>query len=102
VIFREKDPKEKKGAAQVKVGYVESIEHNHKKLKEARKTTGSVAISIGGDPSIEAGKQFENGAKFVSLISRRSIDCLKEHYREEVTKDEWQLVIELKKYFGIG
>lgn len=104
VIYREKDPKDPKKALgpQIKVGYVESIEHNHKKLKEARKTTGSVAISIGGDPSVEAGKQFENGVKFVSLISRRSIDCLKEHYREEVTKDEWQLVIELKKYFNIG
>jgi hypothetical protein len=37
---------------------VESIEHNHKKLKEARKVTGSVAISIGGDPSIQSGRQF--------------------------------------------
>jgi hypothetical protein len=40
-----------------------------------------VAISIGGDPSIQAGKQFESGAKFVSLITRKSIDSLKEHYR---------------------
>lgn len=40
------------------MGVVESIEHNHKKLKEARKGTGSVAISIGGDPSIHSGKQF--------------------------------------------
>jgi translation initiation factor 5B len=101
VIFREKDPK-KPSQPQVKIGFVESIEHNHKKLKEARKNTGSVAISIGGDPSIEGGKQFNVGDKLVSLVSRRSIDCLKEHYREEVTKDEWQLVIELKKYFGIG
>jgi translation initiation factor 5B len=83
VIYREKDPKDPKKlveADRIKVGIVESIEHNHNKLKEARKNTGSVAISIGGDPSIQAGKQFDTGVKFLSLISRRSIDCLKEHY----------------------
>lgn len=61
VIYRERDPKNPNKAVEVdkvKIGIVESIEHNHKKLKEARKATGSVAISIGGDPSIQAGKQF--------------------------------------------
>lgn len=81
---------------------VESIEHNHKKLKEARKNTGSVAISIGGEPQMVSGKQFDQNDRLVSLISRRSIDCLKEHYRNEATKEDWQLVIELKKYFAIN
>ena len=86
----------------LKLGTVESIEHNHKKLKEARKNTGSVAISIGGDPSVSSGRQFEQKDRLVSLISRRSIDCLKEHFKEDVAKEEWQLVIELKKYFGVN
>ena len=86
----------------VKLGVVESIEHNHKKLKEARKTTGSVAISIAGDPSILSGRHFEQKDKLVSKITRRSIDCLKEHFKEEVTKEEWQLVIKLKEYFNIN
>jgi len=64
--------------------------------------TGSVAISLGGDPSIASGKQFDQKDRLVSLISRRSIDCLKEHYKSEVTKEEWQLIIELKKSFGIN
>lgn len=63
--------------------------------------TGSVAISIGGDPSIQSGKQFTEQDRLVSQISRRSIDCLKEHFRNEVLKDDWQLIIELKKYFNI-
>ena len=71
-------------------------------MKEARKVTGSVAISIGGDPSIQSGKQFGEKDRLVSQISRRSIDCLKEHYRSEVAKDDWQLIIELKKYFNIN
>jgi hypothetical protein len=33
-IYKEKDPKDpKKGVEIIKVGIVESIEHNHKKLK---------------------------------------------------------------------
>lgn len=35
------------------------------------------------------------------MLSRRSIDCLKEHYRTDVKKEEWELIIELKPYFGL-
>lgn len=42
----------------VRLGVVESIEHNHKKLTEAKKKNGSVAISLGGDPSIMSGRHF--------------------------------------------
>ena len=33
----------------LKIGIVESIEHNKKSVKEARSTTGSVAVRIKGD-----------------------------------------------------
>lgn len=61
-----------------------------------------MAISIGGESHMASGKQFEQNDRLVSLITRRSIDCLKEHYRTEATKEDWQLVIELKKYFAIN
>lgn len=32
----------------IKLGYVESIEHQHKKITEARKNNGSIAICIAG------------------------------------------------------
>ena len=89
------------GDKMIKLGIVESIEHNHKKLKEARKATGSVAVSLGGDPSIMSGRHFDPKDKLASKITRRSIDCLKEHFKDEVAKEEWHLVIELKKYFGV-
>jgi translation initiation factor 5B len=60
-----------------------------------------VAIQIGGDPKITSGRDFDAKDKLVSLISRKSIDLLKEHFRDEVNKDEWALIIELKKYFNI-
>jgi translation initiation factor 5B len=51
--------------------------------------TGSVAISIAGEPKVQAGKDFDEKERLVSMISRKSIDCLKEHYRNDVSKDEW-------------
>ena len=36
-----------------------------------------------------------------SMISRASINCLKDFYREEVTNEEWQLIIKLKALFDI-
>ena len=36
-----------------------------------------------------------------SLISRASIDCLKQFYKTDVTNDEWKLLIKLKPLFDI-
>jgi translation initiation factor 5B len=30
-------------------------------------------------------------------MTRQSIDMLKENFRDELTKDDWRLVVELKK-----
>ena len=60
-----------------------------------------MAISLIGDSKIQSGKDFEEKDLLVSMLSRRSIDCLKEHYRNDVRKDEWELIIELKPYFGL-
>jgi hypothetical protein len=45
-----------------------------------------VAICIAGEPKIASGKDFEEKDLLVSMLSRRSIDSLKEHYRNEVKK----------------
>jgi hypothetical protein len=34
-------------------------------------------------------------------ISRDSIDAVKNYFREDMTKSDWQLIIELKKQFQI-
>ena len=36
-----------------------------------------------------------------SRISRESIDALKSHFKDELSNDDWRLVIDLKKVFGI-
>jgi translation initiation factor 5B len=47
------------------------------------------------------GRQFDDKNQIVSLVTRDSIDLLKENYRDEMTKDDWVCVMKLKKIFGI-
>lgn len=37
----------------------------------------------------------------VSRISRKSIEVLKTHFKDDMTKPDWQLVIKLKRVFRI-
>lgn len=47
------------------------------------------------------GRQLDEKDTLYSLISRPSIDCLKDYYRSEVTNDEWNLIKKLKPLFDI-
>ena len=38
----------------------------------------------------------------MSRISRKSIDLLKEHFRDDMSKDDWRLVVKLKSMFDIS
>ncbi|KAI0520807.1 hypothetical protein F5B22DRAFT_598476 [Xylaria bambusicola] len=87
----------------VSMGRVSSIERDHKQIPVCKKGQPSVAVKIemgGHQPTY--GRQLEESDTLYSLISRASIDCLKEFYRKEVTNDEWQLIIKLKPLFDIN
>lgn len=47
------------------------------------------------------GRHLEEKDTLYSLISRQSIDTLKEYYRADVSAEEWQLVKKLKVLFDI-
>jgi translation initiation factor 5B len=47
------------------------------------------------------GRQLEDKDTLYSLISRKSIDTLKEFYRSDVSNDEWLLIKKLKPLFDI-
>ncbi|KAF3354470.1 Transcription initiation factor IIA large subunit [Verticillium dahliae VDG1] len=67
-----------------------------------KKGQPSVAVKIemgGHQPTY--GRQLEEPDALYSLISRKSIDTLKEFYRKDVSNDEWQLIIKLKPLFDI-
>ncbi|KAI0387472.1 hypothetical protein F5Y04DRAFT_4951 [Hypomontagnella monticulosa] len=87
----------------ISLGRVTSIERDHKQIPVCKKGQPSVAIKIemgGHQPTY--GRQLEEKDVLYSLISRASIDTLKEFYRKEVTNDEWQLIIKLKPLFDIN
>lgn len=48
------------------------------------------------------GRQLEESDTLYSLISRRSIDTLKEFFRSDVSNDEWALIKKMKPMFDIA
>jgi len=84
------------------VGRVASIEIDNKKSDKASKGQ-QCAISIvnEGNPGMTYGRQFTDEHALYSELSRASIDALKKVFKDEMTDDNWRLVIKLKKIFGI-
>lgn len=85
----------------IKLGRVSSIEREHKQINVCKKGQPAVAVKIEGSNQPLYGRQLEEKDTLYSLISRESIDTLKEHYRSDVTMDEWLLIKKLKVLFDI-
>ncbi|XP_056287664.1 eukaryotic translation initiation factor 5B [Pseudoliparis swirei] len=87
----------------VDVGVVTSIEMNHKAVDSAKKGQ-EICIKvepIPGDSPKMYGRHFEFTDLLISKITRSSIDALKNWFRDDMTKNDWQLIMELKKTFEI-
>ncbi|KAI7724474.1 hypothetical protein M8C21_013622 [Ambrosia artemisiifolia] len=84
----------------IDIGRVSSIKKNDRPVDHADKGQ-KVAIKITGSNAEEQqkrfGRHFDMEDELVSHISRRSIDALKAHYREELSIEEWKLVKQLKE-----
>lgn len=89
------------GKEMLRIGVVESIEKEKNSIKEARRKTGGVAIRIKSEASVLHGRHFELSDDLVSIITRESIDTLKDHFRDEMTDPDWDLVRKLKGVFNI-
>uniref|UniRef100_A0A3B4Y1R7 Eukaryotic translation initiation factor 5B n=1 Tax=Seriola lalandi dorsalis TaxID=1841481 RepID=A0A3B4Y1R7_SERLL len=87
----------------VDIGVVTSIEMNHKSVDSAKKGQ-EICVKIepipGESPKMY-GRHFEATDIIVSKITRASIDALKNWFRDEMQKSDWQLIMELKKTFEI-
>ncbi|KAK3137826.1 hypothetical protein QOZ80_5AG0360980 [Eleusine coracana subsp. coracana] len=88
----------------IDIGKIASIEINHKQVDVATKGQ-KVAIKIIGNNSDEQqrsfGRHFDMEDELVSHISRRSIDILKQNYRDDLSMDDWKLVVKLKTILKI-
>ena len=85
------------------LGTVISIEVNGKPIQEARPSTGNIAIKVlgGKDTNYTAGRTFEMSDLLYSNISRKTIDCLKDNFRDDMTDSDWDLIRTMKAKFGI-
>ncbi|TQS37835.1 hypothetical protein Golomagni_01678 [Golovinomyces magnicellulatus] len=86
----------------IQLGRVTGIERDHKAITICKKGQPSVAVKIemgGHQPTY--GRHLEEKDALYSLISRRSIDTLKEFYRPDVSNEEWLLIKKLKPMFDI-
>ena len=88
----------------LEIGRVISIEKDHKPVDKANRGD-SVAIKIdtanSPNPTTTYGRHFDHTNKLYSVISRKTIDSLKEFFKEQMKKEDWLLVIELKRIFNI-
>jgi translation initiation factor 5B len=47
------------------------------------------------------GRHFDHTDELVSHITRQSIDLVKEFYRDDLGKEDWMLMVKLKKLLGV-
>ncbi|KAI6188617.1 Eukaryotic translation initiation factor 5B [Aphelenchoides besseyi] len=85
------------------LGTVTSIEQNHDLIDMAR-AGDEVSIKIenttGEAPKLY-GRHFTHTDELLSRISRQSIDVCKNYFRDDLSKDDWSVVIQLKKLLKI-
>jgi translation initiation factor 5B len=86
----------------IDIGKIAGMERDHKQVDKA--TPGqSVAMKIQPVSAAESsrlyGRHFDHKDELVSRITRESIDMLKENFRDELGKEDWRFVVELKKKF---
>ncbi|RKP11335.1 hypothetical protein BJ684DRAFT_13057 [Piptocephalis cylindrospora] len=90
----------------VELGKVTGIEKDHKTMEIVKKgqAGGGVAVKIEVGPNDSGpmyGRHFTDKDDIFSRVPRQSIDVLKASFREEMSKDEWALIIKLKKVLDI-
>ena len=67
------------------------------------KKGGQCAISIvnEGNPGMTFGRHFTDEHALYSELSRESIDALKKYFKDEMSNEDWKLVIKMKKVYSI-
>lgn len=84
------------------IGYVESIEFQHEEKKQATLDQEvSIKVAPLSEVSVMYGRQFDHTDAVYSKISRRSINVLKENFKDEMTDDWWRLIMKMKRTFDI-
>ena len=85
------------------VGVVTGIQLNGKEVDKAKKGLSvSLRVENEGNPTITYGRQFDDkSGNLYSKISRLSINALKDFFLDEVPKEDWDLIKEMKTALSI-
>ncbi|KAH8510078.1 hypothetical protein H0E87_007852 [Populus deltoides] len=86
------------------IGRIASIRFNEKAVDHAKKGQKVALKIVGTNPEEQQrmyGRHFDNDDQLVSHITRRSIDTLKAYYRDDLSIEDWRLVVKLKTLFKI-
>ncbi|KAH3681094.1 hypothetical protein WICPIJ_007954 [Wickerhamomyces pijperi] len=88
------------------LGKVASLEINHKSVDSVKKgqTAAGVAVRLDNPSSAQPiwGRHVDEKDNLYSLITRKSIDTLKDQaFRDSVSRDDWLLIKNLKTVFDI-
>ena len=88
------------------LGKVISLEINHQPVQEVKKGQPAAGVAVRlEDPSGQQpiwGRHVDENDTLYSLVSRRSIDTLKDKaFRDQVARSDWLLLKKLKVVFGI-
>merc|ERR1712048_1247890 len=81
------------------IGHVVGIRRNDRDVQKATQRQ-KVSVKIeqnSAQTSIACGRQFNDTHKLYSKITRSSIDSLKELFSDEMTEQDWKLIVSLKK-----
>jgi translation initiation factor 5B len=81
----------------ISLGRVTSIERDHKQVDLVKKGQPSVAIKIEGANQPMYGRHLEEKDILYSQISRKSIDCCKAFFKDDVGQDGWKLIQKVLK-----
>ena len=84
----------------LEIGVVESIEVEHTPILTAKQGK-EVCIKINSTENITLGRQFNVDDLLYSKITRESINTTKTYFRDELTNDDWKLIVNLKDLFKI-
>lgn len=84
----------------IELGRVSSIQDNHKDVTSANKGS-NVAVKVVPENQQEAhyafGRHFDTKDEIATLISRKGIETLKAYFRDDLSREDWALVVKLKK-----
>ncbi|CCO37330.1 Eukaryotic translation initiation factor 5B Short=eIF-5B [Rhizoctonia solani AG-1 IB] len=98
------DPSGKKET--VSLGKVTSLEINHKPFEVVKKSQVGAGVAVKIEHAVYEsakmfGRHFDDKDEVYSMVSRQSIDVLKETFRKDVSMEEWHLIKALKTKLNI-